>query len=123
MLFPPSLPLGVLSRAFRASNGELGLSPADAIAFLDACQSDGVPVLGWELWLADHRWLAAASRPLPAPGRWCGLIPFRGNARPAVAGGSGDLGSARREIVAFDFEGLIEPEWLCYVRVNFTLGR
>jgi hypothetical protein len=54
MMFPPSLPDYVKARAFRATNGELGIMPGDAGAFLDACRSDGVEVLGWELWIVDH---------------------------------------------------------------------
>jgi len=54
MMYPPSLPTAVKERAFVAANGELGVLPADAEAFLTACRRDGVAVLGWELWLADR---------------------------------------------------------------------
>jgi len=91
MMYPPSLPKDVLSRSFRAENGELGLLLKDAPAFLDACQADLVSVLGWELWLVNHDWNAVLNEPGAAPGYWCGLIPVLDNALPGVFHGSGDL--------------------------------
>jgi hypothetical protein len=112
----------VISRAFRAANGELGVMPADASAFLDACQADVVEVLGWELWLIDHHWNAALEEPGKAPGRWCGLIPMRGELLPSVVHGDGDLTSTRAELANIDLDVLIEARWAEYLRVNFTLA-
>ena len=121
MLFPPSLARSVICRAFRASNGELGVVPNDVAAFLDACQADHAEVLGWELWLADHEWNPETKEPATAPGRWCGLIPVYGQPLPAVVHGEGDLKTTRRELATLDLDALIEPRWAAYVRINFTL--
>jgi hypothetical protein len=110
------------ARAFRADNGELGISLNDANAFLDACEADRVEVFGWEFWLADHTWPAFASAPIPSPGGWVGLIPLINDPRPAVFHGDGDLVAVRRQIENLKIDGAIEPRWLSHVRINFTLG-
>ena len=122
MLFPPSLPQAVISRAFHASNGELGILPGDTSAFLDACQADCVAVLGWELWLIDHDWNTVTNTPGRAPGSWCGLIPICGEPLPAVVHGEGDLAVTRADLAKLDLNALIDPQWADYVRVNFTLA-
>jgi hypothetical protein len=119
--FLPSLAPEIMARAFRTANGEFGVLPADAMAFLDACEVKGIRVLGWELWLADHKFYAGAERPIRAAGSWCGLIPLRGEARPAVIAGSGDLATTRRQIAALDLDGMIEPPWRAAIRINITL--
>jgi hypothetical protein len=121
MLFPPSLPQAVISRAFHADNGELGILPADAPAFLDACQADAAIVLGWELWLIDHDWDPKTNAPARALGYWCGLIPVRDHPLPHVVHGDGDLGATRAELAELDLEALVDPRWLDSVRINFTL--
>ena len=121
MLYPPSLPLDLLTRTFRAPNGELGLLPADVPAFLDICQSDGVGVLGWELWVIDHAFDAGARAPRSARGFWCGLIPMRSHPLPAVVAGTGDLASTRAQIAAIELDLMIDARWHPYVRVNITL--
>lgn len=117
----PSLSELVVSRSFKAPNGELGLLPSDAATFLDACEADDVGVLGWEVWLANHEWDVQGSRPRPAQGEWCGLIPGRNPAEFSVLHGSGDLDEVRRQIAALDLGALIEPRWLPHARLNFTL--
>ncbi len=112
-----------MSRAFRATNGELGVVPADASAFLDACRADRVENLGWELWLIHHDWSRASNEPEKARGRWSGLIPVRADPRPNVVHGEGDLDAARAELAALDLKALIDPQWIDDVRVNFTLAR
>jgi hypothetical protein len=121
MLFPRSLSPAILSQAFRASNGEVGILLSDADAFLEACRADRIAVLGWELWLIDHTCDRQAGAPRPALGRWCGLIPVHGSNVPAVLGGSGDVDKSRREIAALHLDNLIDPQWIRLVRVNFTL--
>jgi hypothetical protein len=121
MLYPPSLSLDILTRAFRAHNGELGLLPADVPAFLDVCQADGVAVRGWDLWLVDHAFDAGARAPKLANGSWCGLIPLRSDPLPAVVAGEGDLARTRAQIAELEFDLLIDPLWLQYIRVNITL--
>ncbi len=90
------------------------------MSFLDACSADGVHVLGWELWIIDHKadenWLPSLS-----PGDWCGLIPTRQHPTPAVIAGEGDLEKTRKDIEVLDVRELIEPRWLRFIRVNFTL--
>jgi hypothetical protein len=77
MSLPPSLPRAVEKRSFRTKNGLLGLLPADAPKFLKACESDGIRVLGWELWIVDHRWDFKRNKPVSSPGDWCGGIPTK----------------------------------------------
>jgi hypothetical protein len=118
VLFPPSLPQAVIARAFRARNGELGVRLADTSLFLDACRTSGVDVVGWELWIVDHRW-ALDNTPAPATGEWCGGIPIDGDA--TVVGGEGDADEAERQLPAFEVEG-VDAAWRPHVRVNFALG-
>jgi hypothetical protein len=121
MEYPPSLALDILARSFRAINGELGLLPADVPAFLDACQADRVRVLGWDLWLVDHAFDAGTKSPKIAPGAWCGLIPLRADPLPAVVAGTGDLAQTRARIAELEFDIMIDPMWLPYIRVNIAL--
>jgi hypothetical protein len=120
MMFPPSLSQAIIERSFRAENGELGLLLGDAFLFLDACQSDAVSVLGWELWLADHDWPPTANEPVLAKGLWCGQIPARGETIPGVLGDSGSLEDTRQSLASLDL-GWIDPKWSRFLRVNITL--
>jgi hypothetical protein len=120
VMFPPSLPQTIKDRSFLAGNGELGLFPEDVPLFLDACQSDGVPVLGWEVWLADHDWPPTGNEPTLARGNWCGLIPMRNQKLPYVISASGDLGETRKGLAALDLND-IDPKWAPFVRINITL--
>lgn len=121
-MFPPSLPESLKQRAYRATNGELGVHPADAASFLRVCRQDGVEVLGWELWVVDNTWGADPNGPVPAPGQWCGGIPLQGERVPAVVGGEGDVEDTASQLAAFNFEAKVKPSWLPYIRVNFTLA-
>ena len=121
-MFPPSLPEDLNARAYHATNGELGVLPVDATSFLRVCKQDGVEVLGWELWVVDHTWEAETNGPVPACGLWCGGIPLQSEQLPAVVGGTGNLEDTARQLAAFDFEADVQPLWLPYVRVNFTLA-
>jgi hypothetical protein len=120
-MFPPSLPADVKGRAFRSGNGELGILPADAPAFLAACRSDGVEVLSWELWVADHIWDIENNVPVPSQGRWCGGIPVTDLDVLAVFAGDGDAEETQRQLAAIDLDAEVQPEWLPHVRVNFNL--
>ena len=121
-MFPPSLLPAVQARAFQASNGELGVPPQDVSAFLDACEADGLKVLGWELWIIDHEWGIEPNAPIPSPSSWCGGIPLLGYDVPAVVGGEGGVEDTRKQIAATNLAAEVQPEWLNYVRFNFTLG-
>jgi hypothetical protein len=121
MMSPPSLADDVVRRAFRADNGELGVLYADAREFLEACRSSGVEVLGWELWIIDHAW-GRTNVPVPASGSWCGGIPVIGDDLPAVVSGDGDADDTERQLGSFDPEVTVRPEWLSFIRVNFTLA-
>lgn len=121
LLFPPSLPQEIKDRAFRASNGELGIVLGDAQAFLKATTADDIEVLGWELWIIDHAWELENNGLCSAPGYWCGGIPLRNNDVPAVVGGVGDANQTLLQILATDFTNEVSPEWLPSLRVNFTL--
>ena len=122
MMYPPSLPQDVKARAFLASNGELGIIPADASTFLSACRADGVEILGWELWIVDHYWDIDSNTPVPARGSWCGGIPVRGYDVPGVWGGEGDVDETERQLSSIDLASEVQPAWLAHVRVNFTLN-
>ncbi len=120
-MFPPSLAEQVKARAFRAHNGELGVLPSDTGAFLQACRSDKVRVLGWELWIVDHQ-CNFADKPIPALGSWCGLVPASYDDVPVVFTGDGDADETERQIASIDLEAEVAEAWRPYVRVNFTLG-
>jgi hypothetical protein len=117
--FPPSLSQGVLSRSSRASNGEIGVLPGDAMEFLNACEADDLEVLGWELWIVDHK-CHPVEKLLPAPWYWCGLIPRRGQPLPGIIHGEGDLADNRAMMRNLDLND-IEPRWRPCIRINFTL--
>jgi len=119
MLFPPSLAPELRARCFRAANGELGVRPEDVSAFLDTCDSDGVEILGWKLWLADHAWVAPA-RVEHAPGSWSGGIPGRDGLPAAFAAADGDSKAARAAIPGLPLDW-IEPAMVPYLRFNFAL--
>ena len=121
MMFPPSLDDAVRARAFRAPNGELGFVPSDTHAFLDACRRDGVGVLGWELWIIDHSWDSDANGPVPTPGAWCGGIPVKGESVPVAISSDGDADVAEQQLASMNLREEVMPDWLPYVRVNFTL--
>lgn len=122
MMHPPSLPDGVKARAFRAENGELGILPADAPAFLAACRSDDVNVLGWELWVVDHDCDSETGSLVPARGWWCGLIPVLNDDELTVIAGDGGVDEAENQLKSVDLDAEIRPAWLRYIRVNFTLA-
>lgn len=120
-MYPPSLPDDVKARAFRASNGELGILPADAAVFLAACRSDDAEVLGWELWVVNHGWDLKNNVPVAAEGVWCGGIPMNDGDVPAIIGGEGDANETERQLGAIDLSSVVQAAWLPHVRVNFTL--
>lgn len=122
MMCPPSLPNEVRARAFCATNGELGVLPADALSFLDACRADGVKVLGWELWVANHRWDPKSKCLVSATGQWDGGVPMRAHDVPALVGGEGDVDAVARQLASLSFEDEVQVAWLPHIRVNFTLG-
>ena len=122
MMYPPSLSDDVKARAFRATNGELGVLPADAPSFLGACRTDEVEVLGWDLWVVDHIWDIKTNLLVPAKGSWGGGIPMRAYDAPAVVGGEGDAGETERQLASLNLSEEVQVAWLPHVRVNFTLG-
>jgi hypothetical protein len=109
MSLPPSLPRAVEKRSFRSKNGELGILPADAPKFLKACDKDGIRVLGWELWIVDHRWDFKANKPVSSPGDWCGGIPTKDGM--SVMSGTGKLPQIDE----------IARKFADYLRFNFTI--
>lgn len=121
-MHPPSLSQTIRSRSFRAGNGELGLLPEDVPSFLDACQTDSLTVLGWEIWLADHEWDNTRAAPAHAIGLWCGLIPMQGKKTPSIISGSGDLTATRNQLASLELTKLIDPKWSNYVRVNVAIA-
>ena len=109
MSVPPSLPRALEKRSFRSKSGELGILPADCQKFLKACERDGIRVLGWELWIVDHRWDFKANRPVTSPGDWCGGIPTKDGM--SVMSGTGKLPQVDD----------IAKKYASYLRFNFTL--
>lgn len=120
MLHPPSLASDVITRAFVAANGELGILPADVCDFLHACRKDGIEVFGWELWIVDHE-TGDDFMPVPARGVWHGGIPVKDSNMPAVISGNGSADDCKRQLAKFNFAAKIRSAWMRYVRVNFTL--
>jgi len=122
MEFPPSLSRDVLTRAFRAPNREIGILPTDADPFLTACEIDQVELLGWEVWLIDHRYDPESSEPIPSPSSWCGVIPTL-DGRSAIFGGEGNRDKPKNQIRATELElpELVDAKWIPYLRYNFTL--
>jgi hypothetical protein len=119
MSLPPNLPKALIDRSFQAASGELGILPEDVHVFLSACERDRVPLLGWELWIADHR-MGVTTTPIPAMGQWTGGIPTRTRG-VAFFGGNGGLEQTRREIGELDLEAVVDRKWRAHVRFNFTL--
>ena len=68
MLLPPSLPPVVISRAFRATNGDFGIAPAEAPGFLDACEVDFAEISGGSYGLSTKRGAPPGPRKLQAIG-------------------------------------------------------
>ena len=137
MMYPPSLPLVIRQRAFRASNGELGIIVEDVEAFLTTCEVDAVAILGWEVWLVDHG-TDRDGVPVPHAGIWTGHIPVPYLNTGAVIHGSTsgrDSGETRADYVSrtadetrlqlgdFQPERDVTADYLRFVRVNFTLER
>ncbi len=121
MFYPPSLSEAVLTRAFHAYNGELGVMPHDVPGFLDACETDGVQLHGWEFWIVDHQPSADFSRPMPAPGFWFGGIPMLDSPIANIIHGEGDIGDIRRALPAIKKSlAQVHPNWAPHVRVNFS---
>jgi hypothetical protein len=118
MTAPRNLPAVILARAFPAANGELGILPDDADRYLAACETDGVILLGWALWIVDHR-MGITSTPIPAIGQWTGGVPTRSKG-VIIFGGSGGIEQTRREIRALDIARVVDGKWLEHIRFNFT---
>jgi hypothetical protein len=108
--FPPSLPRALEKRSFHAKNGGLGILPSDAPAFLKACDKDGIRVLGWELWIVDHRWDFDKNKPVRSVGDWCGGIPNKD--------GMSVMHGAGQKLPATDG---IARRFSDYLRFNFTI--
>lgn len=125
MLYPPSLSAEMLQRAFRAPNGELGLSRSDVQAFLAVCEADGTEVYGWELWIVDHVCQPDSDQPLPENGAIWGCVPAWASIQgdpSSFFGGDGNLQQTSLEIAHLRLESQIKPRWLDHVRFNFTLA-
>src|SRR5262249_4593751 len=102
---PPLCPLTSFAARFSPPTARPAFGPSAAEAFLQACETDGIEVLGWEAWIVHHRWDFDANWPRPAYGSWCGLFPTESHGE--LVGGTGDAGAARREIAEFT----LEPGW------------
>jgi hypothetical protein len=113
---PPSLPPAVLARAFVDLDGALGLVPADAPAFLEACKTDRLTPLAWEVWLIDH-----SDGPVSVPGSWTGLIPMA-DGTTAVVGGAGNPHQIRTQIARWKPQAEVAATWLPFVRINIALS-
>lgn len=124
MYFPPSLPAEILERSPCSRNGELGIARDDTDAFLAACKSDSMTVLGWELWLVNHIPSPESGQPQRSDGAILGAIPswaLTDADCPAVFGGIGDLDRTRRQIATLKLEDMVKPQWLNHIRFNITI--
>ncbi len=117
---PPSLDPDVIDRSWRASNGEMGIRPDDVNAFLDACERDLVPVLGWEMWLIDHQWDGRDGAET-CSGHWTGLIPAK-TGGTCVWYGDGDVTATRKDIATLKWEAAVPEDLHPRIRLNFALG-
>lgn len=111
MSLPPSLPQAVAKRSFRSKTGEFAILPADTQKFLKACDKDGIRVLGWELWIVDHRWDFKANKPVSSPGDWCGGIPTKDGMSVMAGAGIGKMPNVDD----------IARKYADYLRFNFTI--
>lgn len=109
MMHPPSLAPEIKERSFHSTNGELGLLPSDVPAFIDACEQDNIPLLGWEAWIVDH--VFDGTKLMRSPGAWSGFIPIAG--KFVIYGGP----SPREEIRA----ARCDSEWYSHLRFNVTI--
>lgn len=109
MSVPPSLSRALMKRSFHARSGALGILPSDVPTFLKACEKDGVRVLGWALWIVDHRWDFDKNRPVKSAGDWCGGIPTRDGM--SVISGTGKLPAT----------DTLSKKYEAYLRFNFTI--
>jgi hypothetical protein len=133
VFWPPSLDPRVIARSFRSANGELGVLPTDIDAFLSTCQADEIPLLGWELWVVQHK--PAPGGPLFAPGEWEGLVPLEGGRTSAVIHGEvapvpaepwvefvdRSVREVRAQLGALTFLRDVDKRYLPFVRFNFTV--
>jgi hypothetical protein len=93
-------------------------------------------ILGWELWLTDHR-ATTEGDPISSAGHWCGLIPLKEHAVPGVIGGNTESRQIKEEwdfyvkstitdtgkqISGIPLEREISEKYLPYIRINFTVS-
>jgi hypothetical protein len=116
---PPSLKPDVIDRSWLDSNGELGVRPEDVNAFLEACERDHIPVLGWEMWLIDNQWDGRDGAE-PCSGQWTGLIPAT-KGGTCVWSGDGDVIATRRDIATLEWKAAVPVDLHPRIRLNFTL--
>jgi hypothetical protein len=109
MSLPPSLPRALAKRSFHAKSGAVAVLPSDAPAFLKACEKDGIRVLGWALWIVDHRWDLTKNKPVKSEGDWCGGIPTKDGM--GTMSGNGKLPAVED----------IAKRYADYLRFNFTI--
>ena len=121
MRYSPSLPPEILDRAFHAFNGELGIQPSDAIAFLHACEADQVGVRGWELWIVDYKTDPVSGNLVASRGDWSSLVPKRQFTTAVVVRGQGDIFQTMEQMHYLDLDDLVDPKWTGLVRINFRL--
>jgi hypothetical protein len=116
---PRSLDRSIIERSWLAGNGELGILPEDVNGFLDACVSDSISVLGWEMWLVEHQWDGEEGAEI-GRGMWTGLVPH-------VQGGtccwqdSADAPTTRAQIANLEWRNAVPTQLHPWVRFNFTL--
>ncbi len=135
MNYPNSLHEDLLARSFFASNGEIGVLLEDTDVFLSICLRENVAVLGWEVWLSDFT-ASTDGMPIPAKGRWHGLVPSRNGGTSMVIGGetsnrlqfqtwndfvTHSVALTVDQLSATDFANDIDPQYLKSLRINFAL--
>jgi hypothetical protein len=124
MTWPASLDADIVARSFHCGDGEIGILAGDVSAFLDACERDGLALLGWDLWLVAPfpKPMAGLSVPMSVI---LGVVPgfaLLAGGPPTVIHGTGDIAAIRRDLAAFAPERLIAAAWLPCIRINFTLA-
>ena len=84
-------------------------------AFPEACRKDDIAVLGWEVWIINHRELGHFS-----PGSWTGLIPLT-DGSTAVIGGDAGADDVQKQCALFLPASKVAPFWMPHLRVNVTI--
>ena len=116
----------LLSRAFRASNGELAWKKEDLVDVLDAYVALGLPVEAYEVWLVNEK------------GQWTGILPTTDSVGSAVCvfdvekkkANESDKDFVTRtkkeildSVARVKIEDSLKPEYIPFIRYNLYVEK